>query len=207
MRNKGPDTSQPNIINSSYNTSLERVRQVEVAADPKDADSPYYLNVTQDDKDYGCILTKEIMSGEFESTHSRDWIILLPKYLRLTVPEIPSDLRADVFPAYNVGDQLFAGRLSGPISVEDALTADQRKSFKNTHELVINDYNQKDEKQNTGEQWDKVYPEIAAFFDHRIGNNPLYMAYYIDLNVDGRNRTPATTATSSAGNNAPNVWL
>ena len=205
MRNRGPDTSQKAQI-YSFNAYLERVRQVEVVKDPEDTESPYYIDVVRDDKDYGCILTKEVI-GDSNNNQQRYWVILLPKYLRRTVPKIPSDLRVDVFPAYNVGDQLFVGRLGVPISVQSALTSEQGKSFKNTHELVVNDYNQRNKNPNKGRQWNKVSPDVAAFFDHRVNNNPLYMAFYIDLNVDGRNRTPATTATSSAGNNAPNVWL
>ena len=137
----------------------------------------------------------------------RNWIVLLPKYLKPTRPSNPSDLRDDVFPAYNIGDQLFIGRLYVPINIFPALPTDVLKgNCKNTHELVVDDYKQMDKSLAKGRVWDKVYPDIAAFYDHRVGNNPEYMAYYIDLNVDGRNRTPATTATSE-GNNAPNVWL
>jgi len=206
MKNKGPDTRQ-NRVNSNYNPFLERVKQVEVAIGPDlpetEGDDPYYLNLIRDNKEYGCILTKENMGNGVE----KNWIVLLPKYLRPTRPSNPSDLRDDVFPTYNVGDQLFIGRLYVPISVLPALSVNQQKDFKNNHPLVIDDYNQKDISLSKGRVWNKVYPDIAAFYDHRVGNNPEYMAYYIDLNVDGRNRTPATTATSSEGKNAPNVWL
>ena len=206
MKNKGPDTRQ-NRVNSNYNPFLERVKQVQVVAqDPPNAESPCYIDVTRDGKDYGAILTKENMGNGVE----KNWIVLLPKYLKPTRPDNPSDLRDDVFPTYNVNDQLFIGRLYVPINVYPAveLLEDTLKNkFKNNHPLVIDDYNQKDKSLSKGRVWNKVYPDIAAFYDHRVGNNPEYMAYYIDLNVDGRNRTPATTATSDEGKNAPNVWL
>ena len=207
MKNKGPDTRQ-NRVSSNYNPFLERVKQVQVVADPNteavDPETgeriPLYLDLTRDNKDYGFILTEEVMANNVR----RNWIVLLPKYLKPTRPSNPSDLRDDVFPAYNVGDQLFIGRLYVPISVFPALP--KGSMCKNTHELVVDDYKQKDKSLSKGRVWNKVYPDVAAFYDHRVGNNPEYMAYYIDLNVDGRNRTPATTATSE-GNNAPNVWL
>jgi hypothetical protein len=206
MKNKGPDTRQ-NRVNSNYNPFLERVKQVQVVAqDSPNAESPCYIDVTRDEKDYGAILTKENMGNGVE----KNWIVLLPKYLKPTRPSNPSDLRDDVFPTYNIGDQLFIGRLYVPINVYPALEllADTLKNkFKNNHPLVIDDYYQKDKSLSKGRVWNKVYPDIAAFYDHRVGNNPEYMAYYIDLNVDGRNRTPATTATSDEGKNAPNVWL
>jgi len=207
MKNKGPDTRQ-NRVSSNYNPFLERVKQVQVVADPNteavDPETgeriPLYLDLTRDNKDYGFILTEEVMANNVR----RNWIVLLPKYLKPTRPSNPSDLRDDVFPAYNIGDQLFIGRLYVPISVFPALP--KGSMCKNTHELVVDDYKQKDKSLSKGRIWNKVYPDVAAFYDHRVGNNPEYMAYYIDLNVDGRNRTPATTATSE-GNNAPNVWL
>lgn len=211
MKNKGPDTRQ-NRVNSNYNPFLERVKQVQVVKDLYDANSvPLYLDLIRDNKEYGFILTEEVMANNVK----RNWIVLLPKYLRPTRPSNPSDLRDDVFPTYNVGDQLFIGRLYVPISVLPALTAigdnpagkAYRYNCRNTHELVVADYYQKDKSLSKGRVWNKVYPDIAAFYDHRVGNNPEYMAYYIDLNVDGRNRTPATTATSDEGKNAPNVWL
>jgi hypothetical protein len=207
MKNKGPDTRQ-NRVSSNYNPFLERVKQVQVVADPNteavDPETgeriPLYLDLTRDNKDYGFILTEEVMANNVR----RNWIVLLPKYLKPTRPSNPSDLRDDVFPAYNIGDQLFIGRLYVPISVFPALP--KGSMCKNTHELVVDDYKQKDKSLSKGRVWNKVYPDVASFYDHRVGNNPEYMAYYIDLNVDGRNRTPATTATSE-GNNAPNVWL
>ena len=211
MKNKGPDTRQ-NRVSSNYNPFLERVKQVQVVADPYDAKLvepiggdpvPLCFDLTRDNKEYGFILTEEVMANNVR----RNWIVLLPKYLKPTRPSNPSDLRDDVFPAYNVGDQLFIGRLYVPISVLPALTTKElRRDCKNTHELVVDDYKQKDKSLSKGRVWNKVYPDVASFYDHRVGNNPEYMAYYIDLNVDGRNRTPATTATSE-GNNAPNVWL
>lgn len=211
MRNKGPDTRQ-NRVSSNYNPFLERVKQVQVVADPNteavDPETgeriPLYRDLIRDNKDYGFILTEEVMANNVR----RNWIVLLPKYLKPTRPSNPSDLRDDVFPAYNIGDQLFIGRLYVPISVFPALPTDVLKgNCKNTHELVVDDYKQMDKSLAKGRVWGKVYPDIAAFYDHRVGNNPEYMAYYIDLNVDGRNRTPATTSTSAEGNNAPNVWL
>ena len=210
MKNKGPDTRQ-NRVSSNYNPFLERVKQVQVVADPDTTAVhpetgeriPLYRNLTRDNKDYGFILTEEVMANDVR----RNWIVLLPKYLKPTRPSNPSDLRDDVFPAYNIGDKLFIGRLYVPINVFPALTGEEKSNCKNTHELVVDDYKQMDKSLAKGRVWNKVYPDIAAFYDHRVGNNPEYMAYYIDLNVDGRNRTPATTATSAEGNNAPNVWL
>jgi hypothetical protein len=211
MKNKGPDTRQ-NRVNSNYNPFLERVKQVQVVKNPDPSAVhpetgervPLSRNLTRENKDYGFILTEEVMANDVR----RNWIVLLPKYLKPTRPGNPSDLRDDVFPAYNIGDQLFIGRLYVPINVFPALTTEVLQgNCKNTHELVVADYYQKDKSLSKGRVWNKVYPDIAAFYDHRVGNNPEYMAYYIDLNVDGRNRTPATTATSDEGKNAPNVWL
>lgn len=206
MKNKGPDTRQ-NRVSSNYNPFLERVKQVQVVKYSDDANGdpvPLYLDLTRDNKEYGFILTEEVMANNVR----RNWIVLLPKYLKPTRSANPSDLRDDVFPTYNVGDQLFIGRLYVPINVFPALTTKElERNCKNTHELVVADYYQKDKSLSKGRVWNKVYPDIAAFYDHRVGNNPEYMAYYIDLNVDGRNRTPATTATSDEGKNAPNVWL
>lgn len=206
MRQNGPDNT-PNTYETDFVPVLERVKEVEVCRWEADTVGQYYIDAESDGKKYGLLLTKEV----YGNSNYRYWLVMLPELLAPSKPANPSDLRDDVFPTYEPGSQLFIGRLDTPVPFAEAIggnsqigqDASQLKQFRNTHELVVNDYNQRNARNVFA---GATAVQASAAYDHLINNNPLFVAYYADMNIAGRNRTPASVAeVGSTG--APNVWL
>ena len=130
------------------------------------------------------------------------WLVLVPKYLSQTSGVTGNGIpfNEPVSPPYIVGETIYCIKLDVPVALSAGSIAGLNRhpsiDVPDGGGLLLSD------------GWSDVQPNNASLL-HFGGGMALSTIYWLDLNVDGRTRTPvsSSSAEGSEGGIAQNVWL
>ena len=136
---------------------------------------------------------EEVGRSAYPNSVGYEWLVLVPKYLSRTSGVTGTGLpfNEPVSPPYTKGETIYCIKLDVPVVLSDLSSAGTNK-HPSTFGL---------------DGWSDAQPPLASLL-HFGGGSRINTIYWLDLNVDGRTRTPVSSSTeSSEGGIAQNVWL